>query len=169
MKTLGKKFGAQLQEAVASITSAPVVEVVAKVQKGEPFTLGEFSLDPSDVLVSYSADDGWAGATESGTQVAICTRITEALAGEGRAREVIRHVQDLRKQACLEMEDRIVLYLATEWEPLRQAIEALRDYIAGETLTVRWATAPLGQGAARAVVKVEGKELVIELMKAAQG
>ena len=50
---------------------------------------------------------------DRGTQVLLDTRITEELALEGLAREVIRQVQEARKDADLQMEDRIVVYLAT--------------------------------------------------------
>ena len=83
------------------------------------------------------------------------------------ARDVIRQVQQLRKEANLEMEDRIALYLHTDSAELRQAIEAHRDYIARETLTVQWAAAPLGAGAATANVKIEGQALTIQLCKSA--
>ncbi len=85
------------------------------------------------------------------------------------ARDVIRQVQELRKQSKLEMEDRIILHLATDWEPLRKAIEAHREYIAGETLTTKWATEPLNGEAHTIRVKVEGNELTIELMRATGG
>ncbi len=169
MKTLGAKFKAQMQAVQRAITAADPAELAALVQKGEPFALGEFTLDPTDVVISDTAPEGWAGVADRGTQVAIDARITEELAHEGMARDVVRFIQDLRKQSKLEMEDRIILYLATESEPLRKAIEAHRDYIAGETLTTTWATAPLGDGAHRAVVKVEGKELIIELKRATGG
>jgi isoleucyl-tRNA synthetase len=81
------------------------------------------------------------------------------------AREVIRHVQNARKDAELEMDDRIVLYLATDNAKLTEAIKVHRDYIASETLVVEWATAPLGEGAYRTEVKIEGAKLVIELKK----
>ena len=74
----------------------------------------------------------------------IDARLTEALKGEGMARDVIRQVQDLRKTANLQMEDRIELYLGTESEALRKAIDAHRDYLAAETLTAR-----LGDGTSR--------------------
>jgi isoleucyl-tRNA synthetase len=165
-KTLGAKFKAVAQKVRQAISVANGKELAAQVAKGVPFMLGEFCLDPEDVIIGYQARAGWAGVADRGTQVAIDARITEALAREGMAREVVRHVQELRKQSGLEMEDRITLYLVTESEPLRQAIEAHRDYIAEETLTTTWATAPLGEGAHKAVVKVEGKELTIELMRA---
>jgi isoleucyl-tRNA synthetase len=98
--------------------------------------------------------------------VALDTRITEELAGEGMARDVVRHIQDQRKEAGLEMEDRIALYLGTESEKLRRAIETHKAYIAGETLTVEWSVQPLtGPGVHRATVKVEGQTLTIELKK----
>jgi isoleucyl-tRNA synthetase len=166
MKTLGGKFKAQLQQVVEAIGASPPAELAAKVQKGELFHLGPFALLPEDVVVSSRAPEGWVGLEERGTQVALDARITEELAGEGRARDVVRQVQDLRKEAGLEMEDRIVLYLGTDWEPLQQAIDAHRDYIAGETLATSWAPGPLdGQGQGKKV-KIEGKELTIELARA---
>jgi isoleucyl-tRNA synthetase len=97
--------------------------------------------------------------------VALETSITEALRLEGMAREVVRHVQQARKDAGLEMEDRITLFLHTETPELRKAIETHRAYIAAETLTVEWASQPLGDGAHRATVKVDGQPLTIELRK----
>jgi hypothetical protein len=66
------------------------------------------------------------------------------------------------------MEDRIMLYLGTDSEKLRQAIAAHRDYIAAETLTVQWSSQPLnGSGVHRATVKVDGQALTIELRRVA--
>ena len=48
------------------------------------------------------------------------------------AREIVRHIQEARKKAGLEMEDRIELNWASESDKLRQAITEHRDFIAGE-------------------------------------
>ena len=48
----------------------------------------------------------------------------------------------------------------------QKAIETRRDYIASEALVARWETAPLGEGAYKVEVKVEGLPLTIELRKA---
>jgi isoleucyl-tRNA synthetase len=111
------------------------------------------------------APEGWVGVTDGGTQVLVDARITEELKREGMARDIVRQVQDLRKKSGLEMEDRIALYLGTESAGLRQAIEAHRTYIANETLATQWAAQPLGDGAYKANVKVDGQPLVIELRK----
>jgi isoleucyl-tRNA synthetase len=170
MKTLGHKFASRVREVVAALAAADPAEVAAKVQAGQAVELncsGEtVVLDPGDILVQMSAPTDWAGAVNRDTQVLIDCRITEELKREGLAREVVRHVQQARKDAGLEMEDRIVLHLATESAGLREAIEAHRTYIASETLVATWATKPLGGDAYRTTVKVEGQTLQIELRRA---
>jgi isoleucyl-tRNA synthetase len=169
MKTLGPKFGPRLKEVQAALAAVPD-DLTAKAQAGAPFELqtksGPVTLEPSDVVVQQKAPEGWAGVADRGTQVLIDTRVTPELAREGMARDVIRHVQNTRKEARLEMEDRIALWLDTSSAALREAIEAHRTYIANETLTVHWATAPLNGQAHRTTVKVEGQPLTIELSKA---
>jgi isoleucyl-tRNA synthetase len=160
-KTAGPKFGARLKHVQASVAATPIMELSAKVTGGQPFDLagedGPFSLEPADFFVAMKAPEGWAGVAERGTEVLLDVRLTDELKREGLARDVIRQVQDQRKEADLEPEDRIALYLATDSVALRQAIEAHRDYIASETLTVRWANALLNGQAHRAEVKVDGK------------
>src|SRR5205807_4775822 len=111
------------------------------------------------------APEGWTGVAEGGTQVALDVRITEALAQEGMAREVVRQVQELRKSSELEMEDRIVLYLGTESESLRRAMEAHKKYIMDETLAVEFLNQPLQGDVHRASIKIEGQALTIELKR----
>ena len=170
-KALGPKFGPHLKEVQAAIAAANPADLAAKVQQGLPFDLptpnASVTLEPSDLWVSTKAPEGWAGVEDRGTQVLIDARLTEALKAEGMARDVIRQVQDLRKTGGLEMEDRIELHLGTESETLRQAIDAHRDYIAAETLTVHWANAPLeGADVHRADVKIDGQALTIMVRKA---
>ena len=118
MKTLGPRFGARLKEVQAAIATANPAELAAKVQTGQPFDLeatgGPVTLEPADVVVQFTPPDGWAGVVDHDTQVLVDARITEELALEGMARDIVRQVQDLRKKADLQMEDRIVLRLGTK-------------------------------------------------------
>ncbi|MCI0460316.1 MAG: DUF5915 domain-containing protein, partial [Gemmataceae bacterium] len=174
-KALGPRIGGRLKEvqtALARLSAHPSSQLslaAIKVVAGQPFDLatasGPVTLEPTDVVIDYRAPEGWAGVVEGGTEVLVDTRITEALRLEGMAREVVRHVQQARKDAGLEMEDRIILYLYTEAPDLSKAIETHRDYIAAETLVAEWASQPLGAGAHRANVKVDGQLLTIELRK----
>ncbi|MHB1422993.1 MAG: isoleucine--tRNA ligase [Gemmataceae bacterium] len=171
LKTLGPKFGARLKDVVAAIAAMDPAVLAAKVREGGPIELpcgGEtIMLEPADLFVSVKASEGWAGMSAGETQIALDTRITEALSREGTARDVVRHIQDQRKEADLEMEDRIILYLGTESEKLQAALEAHRDYIAAETLTVEWSAQPLtGPGVHKVTIKVNGQSLTIDLKKA---
>jgi isoleucyl-tRNA synthetase len=171
MKTLGPKFGPRLQEVKAAIesTHAPLLEEKAK--SGLPIEVeapsGAVAIDAADFSVTYRAPDGWVGIADRGTQVALDTRITDELAGEGMARDVVRHVQDARKKAGLQMEDRIELYLHTDSAKPSQAIARHRDYIMAETLVARWSDTPLqGDGVYSTQVSVDGQVLQISLRKA---
>jgi isoleucyl-tRNA synthetase len=171
LKSLGPKFGARLQEVKAAVEGMPAALLAERLQAGGTVEVAcpgvTATIEAGDFSVAYKAPQGWAGVAERGVQVALDTRITEALAREGMAREVVRHVQESRKGANLEMEDRIELHLATESANLRQAIMAHRSYIAGETLASRWAEQPLNGEAYEAKVAVDGQPLTIQLRKLA--
>jgi isoleucyl-tRNA synthetase len=169
-RTLGPKFGARLREVQEAIAAAPPAELETRKNEGQSFVLpcpgGPVELGPDDLLVDHRAPEGWVGVVDRNTQVAIDTRITPELAREGLARDVVRQVQEFRKESELEMEDRIELYLGAESEKLRQAIEACQAYIASQTLAIRWSSQPLDGEAHRTTVRVDGQPLTIELRKA---
>ncbi len=172
LKTLGPKFGQRLllTEIRTALAALDANSLAAKLQAGGNIELHcagtTVVLDANDILLKTKAPEGWAGLTDHGTQLLLDVRITEQLAREGMAREVVRHVQELRKKSELEMEDRIALYLVTESSALRQAIEAHRSYICAETLAIEWANSPLDGDAHEASAKVNGQALNIQLRKA---
>jgi isoleucyl-tRNA synthetase len=100
---------------------------------------GEFyDILPEDVEVRLSARQGLAVAAEGAYLCALRTDLTPELEAEGLAREFIRRVQELRKQAGFDIADRIWLYV--EATPrLAEAIRAHQEYIMGETLAVEFA------------------------------
>jgi isoleucyl-tRNA synthetase len=169
MKTLGPKFGPRLKEVQDLIAKAKPAELAQKAQAGQSIELntpiGPITLEPGDVVTSTKSQPGWTALAEGGTVVALDVTLTDALKREGQAREVVRHVQNLRKEADLELEDRITLFLSTPNAELSAAIAEHRDYITSETLTKTLSTTPLSSAAATDV-KVEGRPLHIELKKA---
>jgi isoleucyl-tRNA synthetase len=169
LKTLGPKFGEQVNQIRTALAALDANSLAAKVQAGDNIELDcagtAVVLDASDILLKAKAPDGWTGLIDHGTQLLLDVRINEDLAREGMAREVIRHVQELRKKSGLEMEDRIALHLATESPALRRAVEGHSSYISAETLAVEWANVPLDGDSHMTSVKVDGHPLTIQLRK----
>lgn len=128
MGLFGKKL-AELDPAVA----AP------KVDGGEVLTVdldGEiFEVNKENVLVNISAKEGFTVSLENNLFVILDTTLTEELIHEGYAREMISRIQQMRKAADFQVLDEINVYYECE-EAFEKGIEAHRDYIMGETLTV---------------------------------
>jgi isoleucyl-tRNA synthetase len=164
-KTAAAKLGAKLKEAEAALTGVDASSVQTRLRNGN-FELVGVPLDSTDVPIEFAAKPGWTGVADKGTQVAIDTTVTEDLKLEGLARAIIRQVQDTRKNAGLDLLDKIALSLATESPELRKAIEKHQKEIAIAVQAVEWLpTAPSGDGVFTATVKVDGQPLTISLRK----
>ncbi len=168
MKTIGPKFGAKLSAMQKAILAADPFALAAKVAGGTPFAFefeGEpVELAPEDLVIELKGPEGFSGLADRDTQVALDGRLTPELALEGLARDIIRNVQELRKKANLQLEDRIELHLGTKSSELNQAASAHGATIAAETLAIRFGTQPHEDGAI-AEVKIENQPLLISLKK----
>lgn len=98
-----------------------------------------------------------------GADLSLDLSLTPELQREGQMREVIRHVQNARKQAGLNVDDRIMLSLQTENSDLRAAIKGHLETIQTETLANEVVD---GQLENLSKVKVDGYELAVSLQKA---
>jgi len=161
-KTAAKKLEAKVKEAEAFIGSANALEL-ADLLKAGPVEIVGVPLEREDITIEYLAEAGWAGVADRGTQVAIDGRVTEELAKEGLARDIIRQIQEHRKNSGLNMEDRIALYLHSDSAKVMAAIDAHSEHIAAETLTTRWIESSPGEVSE---VKIEGDMLKIALTRA---
>ena len=112
LKTLGKKLGKLLGAVKDALTTVDAA-TLAPLRKGESVTLtiaGEpVTLAPEDVLISTEQASDWACADDTGIQIALSTILTPPLVREGMARDMIRQVQQLRKEHDLEENDRIAI------------------------------------------------------------
>ena len=171
LKSLGPKLGQRVKEVQSALAALDPLSVTEKIQTDGhlevSYSGGTVVLESNDILTSTKAPDGWAGLADHGTQIIVDVRVTQQLAFEGTAREIVRHIQDLRKQAGLEMEDRIRLHLKTESATVREAIAAHEHYIRGETLAIEIARQPVDGDAHKAEINLQGDTLTIELTKAA--
>ncbi len=93
----------------------------------------DHDLEPDDVSLVMEPLEGYQVEAESGRAVALALELDDELRREGLAREVVRAVQNARKEAGLEVTDRIELGLGGDDELVAAAREH-EDYLAGETL-----------------------------------
>lgn len=137
-KKLGKDFPA-VQKALREGDQVDVTRWAQILMRGENVTVevnGQtFEVTPEEVEVKQKSAEGFAVAQEAGYLAAVDTRLSEELIMEGLAREVVRRVQEMRKEADFNIEDNIqIRYVASD--RLGKAIVQFSDYIRSETLGV---------------------------------
>jgi len=127
LPVLGPKLGKELGAVRAALQAGAFEEL------GDGrFRVAGHELGPEEVLVERAGRDGWSVAADAGVTVAVDTAVDDGLLLEGRVYELIHRVNSMRKEAGLELTDRIALTIGGEDDDLL----AHRDWIAKETLAV---------------------------------
>ncbi len=137
-KLLGPKYGKQMRQVAAAVGQADSAALCNAAGRGETITLeadGEsWELEPADLLIERQPTEGFAVSEDKGLVVALDANITPELEREGLARDLIRHIQQSRKELDLNVTDRILVTYETDDDKLLAAIDEHRDRIASETL-----------------------------------
>jgi len=138
-RVLGKEFGPEMKDAATRIAALGKADIV-KILNAEPVSLTLASgrvvnLDTARVEIVREEKPGLKVLNEGTLTIALDTTITPELLYEGYVRDLIRGVQNARKDAGLEVTDRIVLTLGGDDE-LHAALDQFRALVAEETLAV---------------------------------
>ena len=141
---IGKRYGRRVPAVRDALGASDGSAIAAAVAAGRTFDVvvdGEtLTFEPEDVLVESTSAEGYACAEEGGYLVGLDTTLTETLEREGLARELVRTVQEARKQAGLDVSDRISLRI--EGSPgVAATLDAHREYVMEETLAIAWRAA----------------------------
>ena len=135
-KALGPKYGKHMK-AIAAAISAFNQEDIMKLEKENSYCIAadgtEIEISTDDVFISSQDIPGLLVANNKGMTVALDVSINEELLEEGIARELINRIQNMRKDAGLEVTDRITLSIAHN-DKIESAIASNKTYICGETL-----------------------------------
>ena len=142
------------------------VKLVNTISQDTPAEVAQFLIDiAKDELNVKSVEIVTDSESESAQpSVVYDLTITPELKREGLMREIVRHVQSARKQAGLQIDDRIVLSISSDDSEISQAIDAFADVIKSETLAVELNS--VADESEKYDVKIEGKLVEISLKKA---
>jgi len=131
LPVLGPKLGAALRDVREALAAGDFEELA-----GGRFRVDDHELEPDEVLVERVGLEGWAVAAEDGVTVALDTSLDDELRLEARLNDLIRSIQQRRKELGLEIVDRIRLWIPDE------ALVPFADRIAEETLAVSFELGP---------------------------
>lgn len=142
------------------------VKLINTISQDTPAEVARFLIDiAKDELNVKSVEIVTDSESESAQpSVVYDLTITPELKREGLMREIVRHVQSARKQAGLQIDDRIVLSISSDDSEISQAINAFADVIKSETLAVELNSA--ADESEKYDAKIEGKLVEISLKKA---
>ena len=142
------------------------VKLINTISQDTPAEVVQFLIDiAKDELNVKSVEIVTDSESESAQpSVVYDLTITPELKREGLMREIVRHVQSARKQAGLQIDDRIVLSISSDDSEISQAVDAFADVIKSETLAVELNSAV--DESEKYDAKIEGKLVEISLKKA---
>ena len=137
MKLLGPKYGKEAGEIRKLLEREEPAKIAQTVAKGAPLKLAadgrDWELLPEEIVVARKRPPG-ARCQRNADWRRDRIRVTPELEREGLSRDIVRHIQQIRKELDLDLMDHINVAYETADEVLLRAIEENRQHIRGETL-----------------------------------
>jgi len=166
-RSLGPRFGKNMPQVAAAVEALDAAHVAAVLAEGGEIGIAidgsDHTLGPEDITLALQPLEGYEVEAEAGHAVALQLELDDDLRREGLAREIVHAVQIARKDAGLEITDRIALTLTGD-QDLINAAQAHQDYLANEVLAT--SVSYDGTGANGATAKIDGRDLKIGVSRA---
>ena len=138
-KSLGDKYGNEINQIRDLLAETDYAEAAESLRGEGVISLSNngsvYELSAEDVIVQEDALDGKSAVSEKQLTVAVITELTEELIQEGIVRDMIRSVQNMRKEAGFNVEDRITVFCDAE-DDLKKALQSYENYFCNEVLAV---------------------------------
>jgi isoleucyl-tRNA synthetase len=144
MAVVGPKYGDLAPKIRKSFENSSLWDDIASaIESGNSYTLdldgASQELAKEDVKIKYVTKEGVAAAFDDEVFVMLDTEITTELRSEGYVRELVHHIQSLRKKAGFEVTDRIELFVSADPE-LAEAVAQYEEHVKAETLAIAYHT-----------------------------
>jgi isoleucyl-tRNA synthetase len=164
LPVLGPKLGPRVGELQRALASADKVAVARAATAGRQVELDGFTLEPGELLVTTQGKPGYAAAEDAGYAAVVTTEITPELADEGLARELVRRIQEMRKDAGFDISDRIRLTYDGDAD-LARVLVSWRDYVSQETLAETVEASAPPAGAHSESHDVDGRKVTLAVLR----
>jgi len=168
-RELGPKYGRLFPKIRQALEEVDQFAAATKLQDGRPLSLSvegqQIELLPEEVLIQTESRGGLAVASDKGITVAVDTALSPELIQEGHARDFVRHLNTLRKEGGLALDDRIHVRYQAEGE-IAEAIVNNADYIKQETLAVSLAEGDTTAATLRQTISLDEGQVTFSLYKA---
>ncbi len=165
-RILGPRFGRSFPKVRAALMALDPAEGARVLQSGEMLSIdvdGEtITLDSEEVLVQTESRGGMAVASDKGVTVAVDTELTPELLQEGYARDLVRAINNMRKDAGLDIADRIELAYQASGE-VAAAFINYAAYIKQETLALVLENNQMQDSTYETSLDVGGEEILLAL------
>ena len=163
-RTLGPRFGKKMPQVAAAVEALDAAHVAAALADGGEIGINvdgaDHTLGADEIALALQPLEGYEVEAESGHAVALQLELDDELCQEGLAREIVHAVQIARKDAGLEITDRITLALGGD-EELLEAARAHEPYLANEVL----ATSVAYDAADGPAAQIDGHDLRIAIAR----
>ncbi len=164
-KVLGRKLGKQMKEVASMIEGFSMEQIAAILDGGTvelTYSAGTIVIDEQALAVQRTEKENMKVLNEGSLTVGLDSEMTEELLLEGLARDIIRSIQNHRKEIGLEVTDRIVLQVTGD-ETVAKVMDVFRDYVCSETLAT---CSEDIEGAQAAEVELSGHDVLLQISKA---
>jgi isoleucyl-tRNA synthetase len=170
-KQLGQKHASAFPAIRQAILALEAPSAAAELLAGRSLTVtaGGHAVEilPEEVEVRVEPQPGFAAAADGAYVAAVDTQVTQELEQKGLAREFVRRVQDLRKEADFEVDARITVVYSSGIDPnLERALKANQAYVAGETLADSLVSADLPSGELVSEAEIDGQAFMLAVSRA---
>jgi isoleucyl-tRNA synthetase len=145
-RALGPRLGPRVNDVKAALARADGSALRRQLESDGYIEVAGERLTAGDVEVRAARHEAFALAEEGGWAVALDLALDDDLRREGVAREIVRSINDLRKELGLAVSDRIAVTVEADG-PVADALAAHHEHIAGEVLAVELQLGPAGAGA----------------------
>ena len=162
---LGEHYGKQMKEIRTAIAEMDVNNIIQTLNSGNgikfELTRESIELNKDAFLINTKSAEGFTSEMDGGITVGLTTKLTEELLREGMVRDLIRHVQIMRKNANFAVEDRIKINGLIDG-PLGDALEDYKEFFCNETLTIEM-TGKSNKGEYESTFEIQDQSLTLSI------